>query len=123
MEKVSYCRFCNEKHIVSETRDSEGSVVGMFCNREKALITAHTSHWNGEDILPAIERFVNFHVDFEVLPRVKGEGLNGLSKKLAYQILQSNYAKKQKWNYYFVLHHALDTLRAIKQRLYYARLQ
>ncbi|WP_314587909.1 hypothetical protein [Paenibacillus terrigena] len=121
MEKVTYCRFCNEKHIVSETRDPAGNVVGMFCNRKKALITAYTSVWNGDDVLPRLEKFTEVNVDRAVLPRMQPDKLEGLSRKFAYYALQSDFARERKLNYAFVQHHILDILRALRQRRFYEK--
>lgn len=121
MEKVTYCRFCNERHIASETRDPDGNVVGLFCNREKAMITAFTSLWNGEDVLPAIERYADYAVDIEALRHIKPEKVIGLSRKIAYQFMQGNYAKQRNLSYAFVQHHTLDVIRSTKQRQFYSK--
>ncbi|MFC4103617.1 hypothetical protein [Paenibacillus xanthanilyticus] len=117
MEKIVYCRFCNEEHPVSETRDSADSVVGLFCNRQKAMITAFTTYWNGEDILPAIERFADRTVDKVALTRIRRDKIDGLAKKISYQFRQSNYAEERKISYYFAQHHVLDVIRAMRERL------
>lgn len=119
MEKLTYCRFCNEKHIVSETFDKQGTVVGMFCNREKALITAFTVEWNGEDISGPVSRFVDFNTDKAILRNIKGDKLRGLAKKLAYQFMQSTYAKDRKINYAFAVYVTLDELFKLREQVYH----
>ncbi|WNF07464.1 hypothetical protein [Brevibacillus borstelensis] len=116
MEKITYCRFCNEEHIVSETMDAHDNVVGLFCNREKAMITAHTTNWNGIDVYPAIEGYANRHVDKVALKRIKPDKVNGLARKMAYLFLQTEFAKEHDINYYFAQHHMLDVIRRMKAR-------
>lgn len=118
MEKRTYCRFCNETHVVSETLDKNNNVIGLFCNREKALITAFTVEWNGEDISGAISRFVDFNVDKPVLRNVQGSKLRSLAKKLAYQFMQTSYARERKINYAFAVHVTLDELFSLRGRLF-----
>lgn len=120
MERKTYCRFCNEEHIVSETLDPNGTAVGLFCNREKAMITAFTTLWAGEDVLPAINRFVGATVDRVALARIKPERMSGLARKIAYQFLQTQYAKDRKINYAFTTHHVLAEIRRIRERGFHA---
>ncbi|WP_276913155.1 hypothetical protein [Aneurinibacillus aneurinilyticus] len=117
MEKVMYCRFCNTDHIASETMDTKGNVVGLFCNREKALIVATTTKWNDEDIYDVIERYVYANVDSVALKRIKPEKVSGLSRKIAYLFLQTKYAKERNLNYFFAQYHILDAIRRMKSRL------
>lgn len=117
MERIVYCRFCNEEHPVSETLDGADNVVGLFCNRKKAMITAFTTFWNGEDILPAIERFAERTVDKVALSRIKRDKVDSLAKKISYQFRQSSYATERDISYYFAQHHVLDVIRSMRQRL------
>jgi hypothetical protein len=105
MEKKMYCHYCNEEHIVSETRDNKGVVVGLFCNREKALIISDTTKWNGESVYEEIRKFARKYVDLEAITRLKPEKVAGLGRKMAYQFLQTDYAKQRKINYYFATYH------------------
>lgn len=121
MEKMSYCRFCNEEHIVSETKDTQGNAVGLFCNREKQMITVFWPVWNGEDVYDEIARFVSTLADDVSLARLKPGSMTGLSRKFAYQFLQTYYATSRRINFYFAQHIVLDALRERKQRLYNVR--
>ncbi|WP_178023076.1 hypothetical protein [uncultured Paenibacillus sp.] len=115
MERKTFCHYCNEEHIVSETLDTNRTVVGLFCNREKALITAFSSVWDGEDVLPEISRFVDAYVDRVALARIKTEKMNGLARKLAYQFTQTSYSREHRINYAFAVHHILGEIRSIKE--------
>ncbi|MEV5028519.1 hypothetical protein [Paenibacillus sp. LPE1-1-1.1] len=121
MTKRSFCRFCSETHTVSETKDLNGNAVGLFCDRRKELITAFTSRWGFEDVFPMIESFVDVAVDSVALKRIKSEKVIGLSRKIAYQFMQTSNARERKINYYFALHHVQDAIRAKKSRLFYAK--
>lgn len=101
MEKIVSCHHCGERHIVSETMDGHGNVVGLFCNRKQAMIVVKTSHWNGEDTYDAMERFAAGNVDTMALRRIKPEKVDGLARKIAYLYLQTAYAKERKVNYFF----------------------
>ncbi|MGG4142979.1 hypothetical protein ABEW34_07585 [Paenibacillus algorifonticola] len=116
MDKQVYCRFCNEKHIVSETKDNEGNAVGLFCNRRKALIVAFTARWDGEDTFPLIERYVDETVDILALRRITPDKMTALSRKIAY-----GYVQGRKLNYYFVQHHVLSVIRSRKGRAQHMR--
>ncbi|MNW51046.1 hypothetical protein D3C74_285180 [compost metagenome] len=120
MERKTYCRYCNEDHIVSETLDPEGNAVGLFCNREKALITAFTTIWAGEDVLPAISRFVDATVDRVALARIKPDKTNGLARKIAYQFTQTSYSREHRINYAFAVHHVLAEIRRLRERGFHA---
>ncbi|OME86903.1 hypothetical protein BK120_08245 [Paenibacillus sp. FSL A5-0031] len=120
MTKRSFCRFCSETHTVSETKDPNGIAVGLFCDRRKELITAFTSLWGDEDVFPLIESYVDAAVDSVALKRIKSDKVVGLSRKIAYQFMQTSNARERKINYYFALHHVLDAIRAKKGRLFYA---
>lgn len=114
MEKERHCWHCDEKHIVSETKDGQGNVVGLFCNRNKAMIVAKTTRWNGEDIYPQLERFLERNVDTIALVRICGEKINGLSRKMTYLFLQTEYAKERGINYYWAQYHALSIVRRMR---------
>ncbi|AWB45292.1 hypothetical protein DCC85_14360 [Paenibacillus sp. CAA11] len=115
MERRTYCRFCNEEHVVSETRDTLGNIVGLFCNREKAMVTSHTTAWNEEDIMPAIERFVDATVDRVALARIKTDKMSGLARKIGFQFIQTSYARERKINYAFAVHHILAEIRRMRE--------
>lgn len=118
MNKVMYCRFCNEKHIVSETVDGDGNVVGVFCNREKALITAFTTHWNSEDLQPRVASYTRANTDLRALSKVKGNKLRGLAKRFAFLAMKSDFVTERKLNYAFLVHLILDELFILKEQAF-----
>jgi hypothetical protein len=116
MERVVYCRHCEKEHVVSETMDSKGNVVGLFCNTKQAMLDVTTTKWNGEDIYPELRKYLERHLDKVALKRIKLEKIVGLSRKMAYLFMQTPYAKEHRLNYYFVQHHALDLIRRLRCR-------
>lgn len=116
-EKVTYCRFCNEDHIVSETMDLDNNAVGLFCNRKKAMLTAFSHKWNGEDVYERLEHFLDRQVDKIALLNIEPNKINGLSRKMAYLFLQTPYAKKHRINYHFVQYHANDIIRRMRSKI------
>ncbi|PRT06960.1 hypothetical protein C6356_00615 [Bacillus wiedmannii] len=117
MEKRSYCHYCNEEHIVSETKDSNGNVVGLFCNREKALIKATTTKWNGVDIYGDLREFARRNVDLVAVNRINPEKVEGLSRKMAYLFLQTPEAKESSLNYYFAVYHMTRVIVNLRSEL------
>jgi hypothetical protein len=117
MEKTVFCHFCNEDHIVSETKDSRGNIVGLFCNREKALITSDTTKWNGEDIYEELRKFARRNVDHGAVSRIKPEKVAGLARKMAYMFLQTPYAKERFINYYFAQYHMTTVITRLRSEV------
>lgn len=117
MEKTVYCHFCGEEHIVSETKDNNGNVVGLFCNREKALIKSDTTRWNGEDIYEELRNFAKENVDIGAVSRIKPDKVAGLSRKMAYMFLQTYYAKEHKINYYFAQYHMATVIVRLRSKV------
>lgn len=117
MEKTAYCHFCNEEHIVSETKDAQGNIVGLFCNREKALIVSDTTKWNGEDIYGELRQFARHNVDIGAVARIKPEKVAGLARKIAYQFLQKPFAKERKINYYFAAYHMTTVITRLRSEV------
>lgn len=117
MERKEYCHYCNEEHIVSETKDGNGNVVGLFCNRKKALIKATTTKWNGEDIYGELRKFARQNVDLAAVSRLKPEKVKGLARKMAYLFLQSPYAKERLINYYFAAYHMTTVISSLRSAL------
>lgn len=117
MEKMVYCRHCNEEHIASETMDTNGEVVGLFCNRQQSMIVSNSTIWNDEDVGIAIERFANANVDSGALSRIKPEKVIGLSRKITYLFCQTSYAKERKINYFFAQHHMFIAINKIKNKV------
>lgn len=97
-----YCEHCKEEHVVSPTYDGAGNVVGQFCNRAKLLATAYTTEWNGENIRPHIMAFMRENLDIKAMKRMKPERLIFLAKRLAYRLLQTEWAQKRRLNFAFV---------------------
>lgn len=121
MERTTYCRHCNEKHIVSETMDSAGSVVGMFCNRKQRMVTVHSTKWNDDDVHEPLQRYLAAQVDVEALSRIKSEKLDGLARKMSYLFLQTPYAKERRLNYFWTQAIALDIIRRMKERQFHVK--
>ncbi|WP_029100206.1 hypothetical protein [Brevibacillus thermoruber] len=116
MEKIAHCFHCGERHIVSETMDGQGNVVGLFCNRKQAMVVVKTTRWNGEDVYDRLERFAAANVDTQALRRIKPEKVEGLTRKIAYLFLQTEYAKERKINYFFVVYHMRSIIRRMKAK-------
>lgn len=114
MEPIIYCPHCGEEHVASETRDNEGIVVGLFCNRRKALISAAATTWGGEDVYPRLQSFLRRNVDMRALDRIESDKVVGLSRKMAYLFIQTTYAKDRRINYYWIQYHALKAIRRMK---------
>lgn len=117
MEKKAYCPFCIEEHIVSETKDPFGNIVGLFCNREKALVQSDTTRWNDENIYGELRAFARKNVDFVALNRIKPNKIAGLARKMAYLFLQTDYAKERKINYYFAQYHMATVIVRLRSEL------
>lgn len=122
MEKTVYCHFCNEGHIVSETKDYRGNIVGLFCNREKALIKSDTQRWNGEDIYSELRTFARKNVDIGAIARLKPDKVAGLSRKMAYMFLQAPYAKERRINYYFAQYHMTTVISRLRSEVHAKRI-
>ncbi|WP_232696163.1 hypothetical protein [Brevibacillus daliensis] len=116
MEKIVNCHHCGERHIVSETMDGHGNVVGLFCNRKQAMIVANTTNWNGEDTYDTMERFAIANVDTQALRRIKPDKVNGLVRKISYLYLQTTYAKERKINYFFATYHMRSIILRMKAK-------
>jgi hypothetical protein len=97
-----YCPHCNEEHVVSETYDNEGTLVGYFCNREKLLISSEAPIWDGENVLTEfLGGYVYETVDADVLARMQPDRLIALSKRIAYRIMRTDWAEKRNINFAF----------------------
>src|SRR5690625_3567575 len=99
-DRSEFCVLCNKDHIVSDTRDGDGKIVGTFCNRKKALIKSDTTIWNGVDIYSDLRKFARRNVDLEAVARINPSRVGGLGRKMAYLYLQTPEAKKEYVNYY-----------------------
>lgn len=97
----TYCRRCETAHVLSPTYDGERRVVGYFCNRTKLLAKAGAPRWNGEDIRPHVAAFVRERVDISALNRMHKSRLPALAKRIAFQLLQTEWAKQRRLNYAF----------------------
>jgi hypothetical protein len=116
MENVMYCPYCKTEHVLSETLDNEGNVVGLFCHSERLLVKVLTPNWNSENILPYLKKFLEASVHTRALIRMDTDALRRLSKKMAYLFLRTNYGKKAYINYAFVEYHTHDVLLAMKEK-------
>lgn len=96
-----FCKYCNEEHVVSPTYDNERNLVGYFCNREKLLIESDTPLWNGLPITTELMRFVDERVDMTVLERMDFDRIPFLAKRIAFQLLQTDWAKGLRLNFAF----------------------
>lgn len=116
MENVMYCPYCKTDHVLAETLDNDGNIVGLFCHAEKLLVKVLTSNWNGENILPHLQSFLEASVHKRALVRIDYDALRRLSKKMAYLFLRTSYGKKAYINYAFVEYHTRDILIALKEK-------
>lgn len=100
-ELKKYCPRCSCRHVLSPTYDGERKVVGYFCNRTKLLAKAGAPRWNGEDIRPHVTAFVSERVDLGALNRMHTSRIPALAKRIAFQLLQTEWAKRRRLNYAF----------------------
>jgi hypothetical protein len=100
-ETKRYCVHCKTEHVVSPTYDNKRNLVGYFCNREKLLVSAETPLWDGENISRHILEFVKERVDMDVLERMERGRIKYLAKRVAFQLLQTDWAKERRLNFAF----------------------
>lgn len=107
-EFKQYCPHCKEDHIVSPTYDAVGNPVGFFCNRVKLMVSVESDRavWNGEDVTEWINGFTTSYIDIEALKRLNEERIPALAKRIAYALLQTEYAKARRVNFAFVQFYA-----------------
>lgn len=98
-----YCPHCKQEHVVSSTYDNNEVLVGYFCNREKLLVEAVDSVWDGENIATDfINGWVYETVDTDALARIQPDRLIALSKRISYRIMRTDWANQRNINYAFV---------------------
>lgn len=110
-----YCPYCEIEHVPSKTADNQGNVVGLFCDCERLLIRVNTPCWNGESILPQLNRFLKASVRLNALKKMDNDSIRRLSKKMAYLFLQTKYGKERKLNYAFVEYHTRDIIYKLRE--------
>lgn len=116
-EIQKYCKHCGEIHIVSPTYDGDHNVVGYFCNREKLLCEAVDSTWNGTDIMEQLRPFIVDRVDFKALYRMERSRIKFLAKRIAFQLLQTEWARSERLNFAFVQYWMTVEITGIYDRL------
>lgn len=114
-EKVLHCPLCNEEHVLSATKDPDGNVVGWFCNRHKAMVIADTPRWNGVDAFASISKFARRNIDRRAIGRLDDVKAAGLSRKMAYLYIQTEWAQEAKVNYYFAQYHMQEAVEALRK--------
>lgn len=108
-----YCPHCKEDHVVSPTYDNSRNHVGNFCNRKKLLTDATTPLWDGESITSELMRFVDETVDMTVLKRMDDERIPFLSKRIAFRLLQTEWAKERRLNFAFAQYWLTSVIRTV----------
>lgn len=103
MEKIEYCTYCNEEHVVSETTDNKGNVVGTFCNSSKRMINSDSAVFDGVNIYDDLRKFARTNTDFKAVANLRPNKVEGLARKMAFLYLQEHSDKHL--NYAFVAYH------------------
>lgn len=104
MDKIEFCPYCNEEHVVVATMDDK-KPVGFFCNRKRKLINAVTTKWNGFDVYEPMREFARKNVNLGGVAHVRPEKVEGLARKMAFLFLQLSDIKDRKINYAFAAYH------------------
>ncbi|MDP5273218.1 hypothetical protein [Chengkuizengella axinellae] len=59
-EVKGYCKICKSEHILSQTRDNEGNIVGLFCNTRKRVVVLNKMAYQFTQTEFAKENRVNY---------------------------------------------------------------